>query len=110
MNIENAKAQMRKGFLEMISLIIIARKESYSSDILKLLKDNELIIVEGTIYPLLTRLKNADYLNYRWKESVSGPPRKYYFITEKGRLFLDELLADWKMLDNIVNTLQENKN
>lgn len=96
---------MRKGFLEMITLLIISNQESYSSDILTTLKENQLIIVEGTMYPLLTRLKNAEYLNYNWKESVSGPPRKYYFITEKGKFFLEELLEDWKMLNNVVNSV-----
>ena len=109
MNIENAKAQMRKGFLEMITLLIISKQESYSSDILTTLKENHLIIVEGTMYPLLTRLKNAEYLNYNWKESATGPPRKYYYITEKGSGFLNELLEDWKKLTNVVNSVSQNK-
>jgi len=78
MNLENTKAQMRKGILELCVLSIIAEKEAYPSDIITRLKQAELIVVEGTLYPLLTRLKNSNLLNYNWKESSSGPPRKYY--------------------------------
>lgn len=110
MNIENAKAQMRKGFLEMITLLIISSKEAYPSDILKTLKENHLIVVEGTMYPLLTRMKNSNFLGYNWKESLSGPPRKYYFITDEGRNFLNELLEDWKSLNNVVKSISEESN
>jgi len=107
MKVENTKAQMRKGFLEMITLIIISRKDSYPSDIIKKLKENKLIVVEGTMYPLLTRLKNAGYLEYYWKESSSGPPRKYYSITEKGKNFLSGLLETWENLKNAVETIRK---
>ncbi|MBK7094995.1 MAG: PadR family transcriptional regulator [Saprospiraceae bacterium] len=107
MNIENAKAQMRKGFLEMITLLIISGKEAYPSDILKTLKENHLIVVEGTMYPLLTRMKNANYLGYNWQESLSGPPRKYYYITDEGRNFLNELLDDWRSLNNVVKSISD---
>jgi PadR family transcriptional regulator PadR len=99
MKIENMKAQMRKGVLELITLSIISKKEAYPSDIIKELKAAELIVVEGTMYPLLTRLKNAGLLTYKWKESTSGPPRKYYQITEAGTTFLEELRNTWDKLE-----------
>jgi len=105
MKVENTKAQMRKGFLEMITLMIISKKEAYPSDIIKKLKENKLIVVEGTMYPLLTRLKNSGFLEYNWRESTSGPPRKYYTITAKGKTFLAELLETWKNLKNAVETI-----
>ncbi|MBT3250297.1 MAG: PadR family transcriptional regulator [Candidatus Marinimicrobia bacterium] len=95
MKIENTKAQMRKGVLEYCILSILKNKEAYPSDILGLLKDANLIVVEGTIYPLLTRLKNAELLSYRWEESTSGPPRKYYDITNEGKTFLSDLDQTW---------------
>ena len=98
MKIENTKAQMRKGVLEYCILSILKNKEAYPSDILGLLKDANLIVVEGTIYPLLTRLKNAELLSYRWEESTSGPPRKYYDITSKGKTFLSDLDQTWDEL------------
>ncbi len=91
MNIENTKAQMRKGVLEYCILSILKDGEAYTSDILESLKDAKLLVVEGTIYPLLTRLKNSGLLSYRWEESTSGPPRKYYDLTENENLFLTEL-------------------
>ncbi len=109
MKLENTKAQMRKGFLEMITLLIISKKEAYPSDIIKSLKENELIVVEGTMYPLLTRLKNAEFLSYNWKESSSGPPRKYYSLTEKGQEFLGELTTTWQGLKNAVESISKTK-
>ena len=103
MKIENTKAQMRKGILELCVLSIIAEKEAYPSDIIKTLKENKLIVVEGTLYPLLTRLKNSDLLGYSWKESKSGPPRKYYNLTETGSEFLKELLKTWDQLSHAVS-------
>jgi len=91
MKIENTKAQMRKGVLEFCILSILKDGEAYTSDILESLKEGKLLVVEGTVYPLLTRLKNAGLLSYRWEESTSGPPRKYYGLTETGKLFLKEL-------------------
>ena len=91
MKLENTKAQMRKGVLELCILAIIKQKESYPSDIIEKLKAEKLIIVEGTLYPLLTRLKNTGILSYRWEESKSGPPRKYYSLTPLGNEFLKEL-------------------
>jgi len=84
MNVENAKAQMRKGVLEYCILSLLKDQELYPSDIIERLKEAKLIIVEGTLYPLLTRLKNAGVLSYRWQESTSGPPRKYYCLTPEG--------------------------
>ncbi len=104
MNIENTKAQMRKGVLEFCILSILSNGEAYPSDIIGRLKDAKLIVVEGTLYPLLMRLKNAGLLNYRWEESKSGPPRKYYKLTEIGERFLKELDITWKELQNAVNS------
>lgn len=95
MKIENTKSQMKKGILEFCILTIIKKKEVYPSEVIEELKKSELIVVEGTIYPLLTRLKNAEILTYRWQESTSGPPRKYYSITKQGEEFLKELKETW---------------
>ena len=103
MNVENTKAQMRKGILELCVLAIISEKEAYPSDIIQRLKQAELIVVEGTLYPLLARLKNAELLSYTWKESKSGPRRKYYHLTEDGKTFLDSLQDTWKGLTKSVN-------
>lgn len=103
MNIENTKAQMRKGVLEYCILSILKDDDKYASEILNTLKDAKMLVVEGTIYPLLTRLKNAGLLNYRWEESTSGPPRKYYTLTETGKLFLKELNTTWTALKNAVS-------
>jgi len=107
MNIENAKAQMRKGILEYCILSILAKKDLYTTDIINALKDNDLIVVEGTLYPLLTRQKNAGLLNYRWEESTQGPPRKYYALTEVGRAYLKELDQSW---DSLINSVKSIKN
>lgn len=111
MDLENAKAQMRKGVLEMCILAIIDEDEVYPSDIIARLKTNDLIIVEGTLYPLLTRLKNEGLLEYTWRESNAGPPRKYFKITEKGRLFLENLTLSWNTLvQSVSQTLQNGHN
>lgn len=101
-SIENTKVQMRKGILEFCILGIISRGEVYASDILDELKSANMLVVEGTVYPLLTRLKNLGLLAYEWKESNSGPPRKYYVLTEQGRGALDELQYTWQELANAV--------
>lgn len=103
MDIENAKAQMRKGVLEFCILGVLSKGEAYPSDILSGLKQARLIVVEGTLYPLLTRLKNDGLLSYRWEESTQGPPRKYYQLTESGRQFLSELRSTWEDLAHAVN-------
>ncbi|MEL7270980.1 MAG: PadR family transcriptional regulator [Bacteroidota bacterium] len=109
MNIENTKAQMRKGVLEYCILSILREDDKYASEILAALKDAKMLVVEGTIYPLLTRLKNAGLLNYRWEESTSGPPRKYYALTETGHMFLSELNGTWEELRNAVNLVTNTK-
>ncbi len=105
MKTENTKAQMRKGVLEYCILSILKNGDAYTSEILCTLKDAKMIVVEGTIYPLLTRLKNAGLLSYRWEESPSGPPRKYYMLTEEGGVFLSELNTTWNELVNAVTTV-----
>ena len=105
MNIENNKAQMRKGVLEFCILSVIKLGEAYPSDIIDKMKAANLNIFEGTLYPLLTRLKNAELLSYRWEESTSGPPRKYFSLTEKGLAFYTELEATWNEMANAVTTL-----
>ena len=105
MNIENTQSQMRKGILEFCILSIIRRGEAYPSDIVEEMKAANLSIFEGTLYPLLTRLKNSDMLTYRWVESNSGPPRKYFSLTDKGKAFYTELETTWKELANAVNAL-----
>ena len=102
MDLENTKAQMRKGILEYCILSVLSRNSCYASDIIKELKEAEVIVVEGTLYPLLTRQKNAGLLSYRWEESQQGPPRKYYELTEPGKLFLTELGKFWKQLVDVV--------
>jgi PadR family transcriptional regulator PadR len=104
-NIENAKSQMRKGFLEFPVLLIIGAKPTYAPDILKQLKEANLLVVEGTLYPLLSRMKRSDLVTYIWEESKSGPPRKMYTITKEGALVLTQLKESWKALDTSVNTL-----
>jgi PadR family transcriptional regulator, regulatory protein PadR len=109
MNIENTQSQMRKGILEFCIFSIIRRGEAYPSDIVEEMRGANLQIFEGTLYPLLTRLKNADMLTYRWVESNSGPPRKYFSLTPKGEAFYQELQATWNELANAVNTLASKK-
>ena len=109
-NTENIKSQMRKGVLEFCILSIIKEKEAYTSDILETLKDAKLLVVEGTVYPLLTRLKNDGLLSYRWEESTSGPPRKYYGLTELGKTFLNELNGTWTELSDAVNIITTKNN
>ncbi len=105
MNIENTQSQMRKGILEFCILSVIRRGEAYPSDIVDEMRAANLQILEGTLYPLLTRLKNADMLTYRWVESNSGPPRKYFSLTEKGNAFYQELESTWQELANGVKAL-----
>ncbi len=99
-SIENTKVQMRKGILEFCILGIISRGEVYASDILDELKNANMLVVEGTVYPLLTRLKNAGLLTYEWKESTSGPPRKYFTLTLEGQTAFDDLKSTWNELSD----------
>jgi PadR family transcriptional regulator PadR len=105
MDIQNTQSQMRKGVLEFCILSIIRQGEVYPSDIVDKMKGANLNILEGTLYPLLTRLKNAGYLTYRWVESNSGPPRKYFLMTEQGLQFYGELERTWKELADAVQKL-----
>jgi len=107
-NLENTQAQMRKGILEFCILSIISRGEAYPSDIINGLKNARLIVVEGTLYPLLTRLKNQGLLDYTWKESTSGPPRKYYKLTPEGEFFLNQLKTTWSELVAAVQSTTQN--
>ena len=105
MNIENAQVQMRKGILEFCILHVISRGEVYASDMLDELTSARIMVVEGTLYPLLTRLKNAGLLDYKWVESSSGPPRKYYVLTDDGKQFLDAMQGTWLDLADSVQTI-----
>jgi PadR family transcriptional regulator PadR len=107
MKVENTKAQMRKGILEYCILTILSNKEAYPSEIISEMKEAKLIVVEGTLYPLLTRLKNAALLHYKWVESASGPPRKYYSLTEEGAEFLEELKNTWTDLHRAVQQISK---
>ena len=105
MKITNTQIQMRKGLLELCVLHIISRGEVYASDMLDELKEAKLMVVEGTMYPLLNRLKNASLVSYHWVETEVGPPRKYYNITQEGGEFLQELKACWQSLEQSVLTI-----
>lgn len=107
MNLDNAKAQMKKGILEYCILSILSHKDSYASEIISELKASKLIVVEGTLYPLLTRQKNAGLLSYRWEESKQGPPRKYYTLTEIGKEFMKELDGSWQELVKAVESINK---
>ena len=106
MDVNNAKSQMRKGMLEYCILLLLNRQPAYASDIITRLKEAELLVVEGTLYPLLTRLKNDGLLCYEWQESSFGPPRKYYSLTAEGEQFLTALDEAWNGLDKTVNILR----
>lgn len=106
MDVNNVKSQMRKGMLEYCILLLLHGEQAYASDIIAKLKEARLIVVEGTLYPLLTRLKNDDLLGYEWVESTQGPPRKYYSLTPKGEDFLNELDAAWSELNDTVQHLK----
>ena len=108
MNAENVKSQMRKGILEYCILLLLKKEPAYTSDIIQKLQEAKLIVVEGTLYPLLTRLKNSGLLSYQWVESTQGPPRKYYQLTEKGEEFLGELEASWEELTNTIMHIRNN--
>ena len=106
MDLENTKAQMRKGILEYCILSVLSRSSCYASDIIKELKEARVIVVEGTLYPLLTRQKNAGLLSYRWEESQQGPPRKYYELTPEGKEYLVDLDKSWEELVESVNLIR----
>ncbi len=104
--VDNANAQMRKGVIELCILSILSRGDAYTNDLINKLKEAQMIVVEGTLYPLLTRQKNAGLLSYRWEESPQGPPRKYYTLTSQGREYLDELGKGWDQLVDTVNSIR----
>ena len=103
--VENIKSQMRKGILEYCILSIINRQEFYTSDILNALQEADLLVVEGTVYPLLSRLKNNGLLKYRWQESTDGPPRKYFTLTDEGKDLLATLNQEWGTISNAINKI-----
>ncbi|MEQ9439999.1 MAG: PadR family transcriptional regulator [Cyclobacteriaceae bacterium] len=108
MKIENTQVQMRKGILEYCILHIISRGEVYASDMLEELTSAKIMVVEGTLYPLLTRLRKAGLVDYQWVESTSGPPRKYYKLTEAGQDFLTQLKTTWEELVDSTNHITNN--
>ena len=107
MNVENMKSQMRKGILDYCILLILNSRRAYANDIIQLLQEARLIVVEGTLYPLLTRLKNMNLLNYQWIESNQGPPRKYYELTADGKQFLAGMEQAWDDVTETVNQLKK---
>ena len=108
MSLENAKSQMRKGILEYCVLCVIERGTIYSSDIIEQLKEVKMLVAEGTLYPLLTRLKNAELVGYQWVESTQGPPRKYFKITDSGKAYVKELDQTWQDLIETIKALKNN--
>lgn len=106
MDLENTKAQMRKGILEYCILSVLSRNSCYASDVIRELKEAKVIVVEGTLYPLLTRQKNAGLLSYRWEESQQGPPRKYYELTAEGLNYLKDLDKSWDELVESVKLIR----
>lgn len=109
MNVDNAKSQMRKGMLEYCIMLLLRDQTCYVSDIILQLKEAQLIVMEGTLYPLLTRLKNDGLLSYEWKESTQGPPRKYYMLTNQGQIVLLQLDEAWGEIENTVSLLRVKK-
>ncbi|MDR3351118.1 MAG: PadR family transcriptional regulator [Prevotellaceae bacterium] len=107
MTLDNNKAQMRKGILEYCILLILSRHDAYASEIIAELKNAQMIVVEGTLYPLLMRQKNQGWLGYRWEESPQGPPRKYYSLTEKGKALLQELDGSWRDIVASIERIRE---
>jgi len=107
MNVDNMKSQMRKGILEYCILLILNRQKAYANDVIQLLQEARLIVVEGTLYPLLTRLKNMNLLNYQWIESNQGPPRKYYELTDEGKKFLVGMEQAWNEVEETINHLKQ---
>ena len=110
MNLENTQIQMRKGILEFCILHIISRGEVYASDMLEELTSAKIMVVEGTLYPLLTRLRKAGLVEYKWVESSSGPPRKYYTITQAGHDFVSSLNSTWEELVTSTTQIISNNN
>ena len=108
-NVDNTKSQMRKGMLEYCIMLLLHHQPSYANDIIGRLKEAEMIVVEGTLYPLLNRLKKDGLLKYEWQESTQGPPRKYYVLTDEGKETLEQLDAAWGELESTIHTLKERR-
>ena len=106
--IENIKSQMRKGILEYCILLCLEQKEAYTSEIIERLKQADLLVVEGTLYPLLSRMRTNGLLGYRWQESTEGPPRKYYYMTPEGKLMLADLEKEWAAISGSVGAIMDN--
>jgi PadR family transcriptional regulator PadR len=106
MNVENTKSQMRKGMLEYCILLLLNKRACYANDIIQRLHEARMIVMEGTLYPLLSRLKRDGLLGYEWRESTQGPPRKYYVLTSEGQQALAQLDASWEEIERTVNFLK----
>ena len=106
MNIDNSKSQMRKGMLEYCIMLLLRRQPCYANDIIQKLHEADMIVVEGTLYPLLSRLKRDGLLGYEWRESTQGPPRKYYVLTPEGQDALQQLDAGWEEIQRTVAILK----
>ena len=106
MNTDNTKSQMRKGMLEYCIMLLLHQRPCYANDIMQRLHEADMIVVEGTLYPLLSRLKKDGLLGYVWQESTQGPPRKYYTLTEDGQEALLQLDANWDEIARTVNFLK----
>ena len=104
-NTKSYEVQMRRGVVELCILALLSKKACYANDIVQAMQQARMIVVEGTIYPMLSRLKNAGYLVYRWEESKQGPPRKYYVLSAHGVEYLKELLACWQETEQVVNAI-----
>lgn len=107
MQVENVKSQMRKGVLEYCILLLLKDRATYAPEVIARLREARLIVVEGTLYPLLTRLKNSGLLDYQWVESSQGPPRKYYTLTPGGEAFLNQLESSWQELNDAINHIKK---
>ena len=105
--IDNLKSQMRKGMLEYCILLVLKKRTMYTTEIIETLRNSKLIVVEGTVYPILSRMKSNGLLGYYWQESTSGPPRKYFQITPTGELLLEDLASEWQNLTDTINHLQK---
>ncbi len=101
--------QMKKGVIEYIVLATIAKWEVYASDIIAILKKNDLILVEGTLYPLLSRLKTEWLVSYSRVESLQGPPRKYYLLSDKGKEALVLMRNTWSTLAKTISNIDKTK-
>lgn len=104
-NNEDKFSQIRKGLLELVVLKIIKNDKVYAADIIEKLSRTDFMTQEGTLYPLLSRLKREEAVGYEWVESEAGPPRKYYFLTKKGAGQLESLIKYWRGLDKTINKL-----